>query len=101
MSWRLAQDPGTGLVVLFGVLNDTYIATHTQTPFGAYFDPRLLHDLTTDLQVQVVPSNSDGLRYAFILDCGRLGEAPGPVEFNGLALGRLLVPGAIHEPAEK
>lgn len=69
--WRLTQDPSSGLVVLFGILNDKYIATHTQTPVGAYFDPRLLHDLATDLQVQVIPSNNDGHRYAFILDRGQ------------------------------
>lgn len=68
--WRLTQDPSSGLVVLFGILNDKYIATHTQTPVDAYFDPRLLHDLATDLQVQVIPSNNVGYRYAFILDRG-------------------------------
>ncbi len=82
-SWRLTQDPSTGLVVLFGILNDKYIAAHTQTPFGAYFDPRLLHDLATDLQVQVFPSNNEGLRYAFILDRGHLGQRTTPEDFPG------------------
>jgi hypothetical protein len=68
--WRLAQDPDTGMVVLFGVLNTKYIASHTTTPFSNYFDPRLLHDLTRELQVQVISSANDGLRYAFILDKG-------------------------------
>ena len=31
--WRLTQDPDTGMVVLFGVLNNRYIATHTINPF--------------------------------------------------------------------
>ena len=51
--WRLTQDPETGMVVLFGILNNKYIATHTTTPFSDYFDPRLLHDLANELQVQV------------------------------------------------
>ncbi len=90
MSWRLAQDPSTGLVVLFGILNDKYIAEHTQTPFDAYFDPRLLHDLATDLQVQVVPSTHEGLRYAFILDWGQLGQTTAPLDFPGLQPDELL-----------
>ena len=66
--WRLTQDPGTGMIVLFGILNNRYIATHTSIPFSHYFDPRVLHDLANELQVQIVSCNSDGLRYAFILD---------------------------------
>ena len=69
--WRLTQDPGTGLVVLFGVLNNGYIATHTSIPFSDYFAPRVLHDLANELQVQVVSFNRGELRYAFILDRGR------------------------------
>jgi hypothetical protein len=73
-SWRLTQDPETGLVVLFASLNDEYIAQHFPTGAEAYFDPQLLHALATDLQVQVVPSRREGLRYAFILDRGQLGQ---------------------------
>jgi hypothetical protein len=72
--WRLAQDPDTGTVVLFGVLDNHYIATHTTTPFSNYFEPRLLHDLATELGAQVIPSASDGLRYAFILDKGQVDD---------------------------
>jgi hypothetical protein len=79
--WRLAQDPDTGMIVLFGILNDRYIAAHTSTPFSSYFDPRLLHDLANELQVQVVSCNSDGLRYAFILDRGSLGKLPTHIDF--------------------
>jgi hypothetical protein len=79
--WRLTQDPDTGMVVLFGILNNKYIATHTSIPFSDYFDPRLLHDLANELQVQVVSCNSDGLRYAFILDRGQLGELPTHIDF--------------------
>jgi hypothetical protein len=89
--WRLTQDPGTGMVVLFGILNDRYIATHTSTPFSDYFDPRLLHDLANELQVQVVSCNSDGLRYAFILDRGELGRLPTHVDFPFMENGKLLV----------
>jgi hypothetical protein len=79
--WRLTQDPDTGMVVLFGILNNKYIATHTSIPFSDYFDPRLLHDLTNELQIQVVACNSDGLRYAFVLERGSLGKLPTHIEF--------------------
>jgi hypothetical protein len=78
--WRLTQDPETGMVVLFGILNNNYIATHTSIPFSDYFDPHLLHDLANELQVQVVSCNSDGLRYAFVLDRGQLGELPSHID---------------------
>jgi hypothetical protein len=89
--WRLTQDPETGLVVLFAVLNNKYIATHTATPFSDYFDPRLLHDLSNDLHVQVVSCNSDGLRYAFILDRGSLDKLPTHIDFPFLDGDRLFV----------
>ena len=88
--WRLTQDPDTGMVVLFGVLNNRYIATHTSIPFGDYFDPRVLHDLANELQVQVVSCNSDGLRYAFILDRGQLGKLPTHIDFPFIDKGKLL-----------
>lgn len=80
--WRLAQDPGTGMVVLFGVLNNKYIASHTTTPFSDYFDPRLIRDLTTELHVPVISSANDGLRYAFVLEKGQLGLLSVPVELS-------------------
>lgn len=89
--WRLTQDPGTGMIVLFGILNNNYIAAHTSTPFSDYFDPRLLHDLANELQVQVVSCNSDGLRYAFILDRGQLGKLPTHIDFPFIENGKLLV----------
>lgn len=89
--WRLAQDPDTGMIVLFGVLNNRYIATHASIPFGDYFDPRVLHDLANELQVQVVSCNSDGLRYAFILDRGQLGKLPTHIDFPFIENGKLLV----------
>lgn len=79
--WRLAKDPDTGMVIFFGVLNNGYIATHTSIPFRDYFDPRLLHDLANQLQVQVVSCNTDGLRYAFVLDRGRLDILPTHIDF--------------------
>jgi hypothetical protein len=96
--WRLAQDPGTGMVVLFGVLNDTYIAAHTSIPFRDYFDPRVLHDLANELQVQVVSCSSDGLRYAFILDRARLAKVPTHIDFPFMEEGKLLVRVAYSEP---
>src|SRR5512146_2067213 len=63
--WRLAKDPDTGMVVLFGILNNEYIAAYTSIPFSDYFRPGLLHDLSNQLQVQVVSCNSGELRYAF------------------------------------
>lgn len=89
--WRLTQDPDTGMIVLFGILNNKYIATHTSIPFSDYFDVRLLHDLTNELQVQVVSCNSDGLRYAFILDRGSLGKIPTHIDYPFVDNGKLLV----------
>jgi hypothetical protein len=89
--WRLTQDPDTGMIVLFGILNNRYIAAHTSVPFSDYFDPRLLHDLANELQVQVVSCNSDGLRYAFILDRGQLGRLPTHVDFPFIDKGKLSV----------
>jgi hypothetical protein len=89
--WRLTQDPSTGMMVLFGILNNKYIATHTSIPFNDYFDPRLLHDLANELQLQVVSCNSDGLRYAFILDRGSLGRLPTHIDYPFLEGDRLFV----------
>lgn len=94
--WRLTQDSDTGMVVLFGVLNKKYIGTHTSIPFSNYFDPRLLHDLENELQVQVVSCNSDGLRYAFILDRGSVGKLPSHINFPILDGDRLLV-GVVYD----
>ena len=89
--WRLTQDPDTGMIVLFGILNNRYIAAHTSIPFSNYFDPRLLHDLANEVQLQVVSCNSDGLRYAFILDRGQLGKLPTHIDFPFVDNGKLLV----------
>lgn len=89
--WRLAQDPDTGMIVLFGILNHKYIAAHTSTPFSSYFDPSLLHDLANEVQLQVVSCNSDGLRYAFILERGQLGKLPTHIDFPFVDSGRVLV----------
>ena len=89
--WLLTQDPGTGMIVLFGVLNNRYIAEHTSLPFSDYFDPRLLHDLENELQVQVVSGDSDGLRYAFILDRGRFEGIPIHVDHSLIDDDKLLV----------
>lgn len=79
------------MVVLFGVLNDRYIATHTSIPFRDYFEPRVLHDLANELQVQVVSCSSDGLRYAFILDRGQLGKLPTHIGLPLIENGKHLV----------
>lgn len=89
--WRLTQDPGTGMMVLFGILNNKYIATHTSIPFSDYFDPRLLHDLANDLQMEIVSCNSDGLRYAFILERGSLVKLPTHIDYPFLEGDRLFV----------
>jgi hypothetical protein len=98
--WRLTQDPETGMVVLFGILNNSYIATHTSIPFSNYFDPRLLHDLANELQVQVVSCNSDGLRYAFILDRGALGELPTHIDYPFVDNGKLMVRVVYSKPPQ-
>lgn len=80
------------MVVLFGVLNNKFIATHTSIPFADYFDPRLLCDLANDLQVQIVSCNSDGLRYAFILERGEVEVLPTHIDIPFVDHGdRLLV----------
>jgi hypothetical protein len=89
--WRLTQDPDSGLVVLFAVLNTRYIAAHTTTPSSDYFQPRLLHDLANDLNMQVVSCDSDGLRYAFILDRGMIDILPKHIDIPFLDGDRLLV----------
>ncbi len=98
--WRLTQDPDTGMVVLFGILNENYIATHTSIPFGNYFDPPLLHDLANELQIQVVSCNSDGLRYAFILDRGELGELPSHIDYPFVDNGKLMLRVVYSEPPQ-
>ncbi len=82
--WRLTQDPSTGLVVLFGVLNKEYIAAHPTTPFNDYFDPSVLLDLSNDLTLPVVSSDSEDFWYAFILDRGQLGQLPAPEDLSSL-----------------
>lgn len=89
--WRLTQDADTGMIVLFGILNNQYIARQTSIPFNQYFNPHMLHDLANELQVQVVSCNSEGLRYAFILDRGRLGKLPTHIDFPFIDNGKLLV----------
>ena len=87
--WRLTQDPSTGMKVLFGILNKGYIAAHTSTPFSDYFDPRVLHDLADEVQLQVVSCNTDGLRYAFILDRGQIDKLPTFIDFPFIDNGKL------------
>ena len=89
--WRLTQDPDTGMIVLFGILNNKYIATHTSIPFSDYFDPRVLHDLATELQLQIVSCNSGGLRYAFILERGSLSKLPTHIDYPFLDGDKLFV----------
>ena len=79
------------MIVLFAILNNRYIATHTSIPFRDYFDPRVLHDLANELQVEVVSCNSDGLRYAFILDRGELRRLPTHIDFPFIDNEKLLV----------
>ena len=95
--WRLAQDPGTGMVVLFGILNNRFIAMHTSTPFSDYFDPRLLHDLSEQLQVNVVSCSGDGLRYAFVLERGQVAVLPTHIEYPYVESDRLVVR-VVYEP---
>ena len=87
--WRLTQDPSTGLVVLFSVLSNEYSAAHPTTPFNDYFDPRVLLDLSIDLTVPVVSSDSEGFCYAFILDRGHLGPLPARVDLPSLERSQL------------
>jgi hypothetical protein len=79
------------MVVLFAILNNRYIATHTSIPFSDYFDSRLLHDLANELQVQVISCISDGLRYAFVLDRGQFSKIPTHVDYPFIDNGKVLV----------
>ena len=79
------------MVVLFGILNNIFIAEHTSIPFSDYFDPRFLHDLANELQVQVVSCNSDGLRYAFILDRGSFRKLPTHIDYPFVDKGKVMV----------
>ena len=94
--WRLTQDPDSGMVVLFAVLDTTNMASHGAAPLSDYFDPRLLHDLADDLHLRIVSSSSDGPRYVFILDPGSVGTLLPYMDLPFLDLGRLLV-GAIRK----
>jgi hypothetical protein len=89
--WRLAQDPDSGMVVLFGILNNRFIAMHTSTPFSDYFDPRLLRDLTDALHTRVVACNGDGLRYAFVLERGQIDVLPTHIDYPFVRDERLFV----------
>ncbi len=80
--WRLSQDPETGMIVLFGILNNQYIARHTSIPFNHYFDTHLLYDLANKLQVQVVFGKNGGLGYAFILSRGQINLLPAKLDFS-------------------
>jgi len=79
--WRLTQDPDTGMIVLFGILNNRFIAMHTSTPFSNYFDEHLLRDLADTLHLPVVSCNSDGLRYAFVLNRGQIDVLPTHIDY--------------------
>jgi hypothetical protein len=99
--WRLTQDPDTGMIVLFGILNSRYIATHTSIPFSNYFDPSLLDDLAKNTQLQVVSCNSDGgLRYAFILDRGKFGRLPTHIDFPFVDDGKLVARVVYSDPPQ-
>jgi hypothetical protein len=99
--WRLTQDPDTGMIVLFGILNSRYIATHTSIPFSNYFDPSLLDDLEKNTQLQVVSCNSDGgLRYAFILDRGQFGRLPTHIDFPFVDDGKLVARVVYSDPPQ-
>ena len=74
--WRLSKDPENGMIVLFGVLNKSYIDMYTSTPFSDYFDPRVLVDFANEMKVQIVPSNIDDMCYAFVLSRGQIDAFP-------------------------
>lgn len=88
--WRLTQDPDTGMIVLFGILNNKYIAAYTSIPFSDYFASALLRDLANEVQMEVVSCNGDSLRYAFILDRGKLGRLPTHIDFPFVDDGKIL-----------
>lgn len=77
--WALTKDDG--LTVLFGVLDVRRLARIEQ-----YTDPRLLHHVSTICNgVPVLVSNTNGLRYAYILDYEP--SIPTCAEFPGIERG--------------
>ncbi len=79
--WRLTQDPETGMAVLFGILNNKFIATHTSILFSDYFAAPLLRDLANEVQVEIVSCNSESLRYAFVLERGQVKALPSHIDY--------------------
>jgi hypothetical protein len=99
--WRLTQDPDTGMIVLFGILNSRYIAMHTSIPFSNYFDTNVLDDLESNTQLQVVSCNSDGgLRYAFVLARGSLGKIPTHIDIPITVDGKPLIRVVYGDPPQ-
>jgi hypothetical protein len=77
--WTLTQD--NGLTVLFGVLDVRRLARVEQ-----YTDPRLLHHVSTICNgTPVLTSNTNGLRYAYILDYAP--SIPTRADFPGIERG--------------
>jgi len=94
--WRLTQDPDTGLVVLFAVLNNKHGSTDNAATFSGCFEPRVLQALADDLRVQVVSCKDDAQRYAFILDRGSFDRFPTHLAVPFLDGDRLLA-GVVYE----
>jgi len=86
-AWRLTQTQGA--VILFGVLDDDRLSrisagSTNVTRLSRYHDRDLLHDLSTLLDgVVVVPCNSVGLGYGFVLDHVRTQRLAREVAFPG------------------
>lgn len=99
-SWQLGESEG--IVLLVCTLDDDWVMAHEgeserRITLGDYHRQPVLHDMSTilDNQVKVIPSNSTGLRYLFVLEDGGLLTLPQQVEFPGVARGKLLI-GVTH-----
>jgi hypothetical protein len=94
--WQLAQ--ASDLVLLICTIDDDWVVAQggnaeRRIALGDYHRQPILHDISTilDNQVKVIPSNSTGLRYLFVLDDGGLTTLPRQIELPDVERGKLLI----------
>ena len=89
LSGELIRDPDTGMVVLYACLDHGYLLRHNAQPFQTFLSKNLLHDLETVARVPAFPSNSDGVRIAFVLNQGNIKPLPTKADFPEAVRGLL------------
>lgn len=94
-AWRLTNDGG--LTVLFAKLSRERISQaavvgNRKVAYLDYHDQNVIHDLSTAVGgLEVIPCNSTGLGYAFILATGGTLRLPERAPFPGIERGKLLL----------